>query len=384
MSSFRLASFLLVASALTASAGCRTAGVGDLARKDVLPKRDGDSAAELLVEHNRNAERVQSIQAEPRITVASRRTRAGVSGRLALERPRNFKLQISGPLNDVADIGSNDREFWFWVKDSQPRGVYYCNYDESGSSPLAAGFQPDWIVEALGLRAVPDDEAATIRVSPGPQPGTLLLTHQQKAAKGDSVVKETVLDETTHRILEHRVFAADHKTLLARAAVSDYQEWPIPADAGAAEGTVYLPRRFQLEWPQEKMKLDVVMGGVKVNPRFTQTRREALFIEPQVAGIARVNLAARTGVATGPTSVRESMPAPPPRVRLSEPTPLGTEGARRLSRDPTALAADLPPSYARAVEDVVGPPIPTVVDPLPEAVQARTGWRHSLSGPIER
>ena len=74
------------------------------------------------------------------------------------------------------------------------------------------------------------------------------------------------------------------------------------------------------------------------------------------------------------------MPAPPPRVRLSDPSPdgEGVEGARRESRDPARVAVDLPPAYARGVEDVVGPTIPTVADPLPQAVQARSGWRNGV------
>ena len=130
MSPLKVASFLLMAALLTASSGCRTAGVGDIARKDFLPDRSAESAAELLVEHNRNAERVQSIEAKPNIKVSGRRFDPfGASGKLAVERPRNFKLVLSvGPMgSEVADIGSNDQEFWFWTKNSPEKAVYFCN-----------------------------------------------------------------------------------------------------------------------------------------------------------------------------------------------------------------------------------------------------------------
>jgi hypothetical protein len=387
MKSLRLALTLLLAPLL---AGCRTAGVGDLTRRDLLPSRAAESAAALLVDHNRNAGRVQSVEARPSISVANRRARsmAGVNGRLAMERPRNFKLVMQGPamMGDVADIGSNDEEFWFWVKDSPQKAVYYCHYDESGTSPLAAGFQPDWIVEALGLRVFSDEDAASIRVTRGDQPGTLLLTQRQDAGRGQTIIKETVLGEADRRIREHRVYSADHKVLLARAQVFKYESYPVPGEPGDARGTVYLPARFQLEWPREKLALDVTLNKVSVNA-FDPSRRSDLFVEPAIAGTDRVNLADRSAASGGPTSVRETMPAPP-RVRLSDPTsepaPVGVDDARRLPRDPVELAADLPPSYARGVAEVVGPPIPTAADPPPDAARTRPGWPTALGPAVER
>ena len=387
MTPHRLAAFSVLAAALLATAsGCRTAGVNDLARRDFLPKIDAESAADLLVEHNRNAGLVESIEARPLVNVSNRRLAGSASGKLALERPRNFKLVLSGPLGaEMADIGSNDREFWFWAKDSPDKSVYFCQYDESGSSPMAVGFQPDWIVEALGLRVIPESEAATIKVEPGLAAGTWRLTQKQKSAKGETVFKETVLSATTKRIMEHRVFASDNKTLLTKAIILAYQGYPIASDSGATPETVYLPRKFLLSWEQEKMHLEIHMKEVEIN-RFDPSRRGMVFVEPERPGMARKNLAELAGLADHPvaadqpTSVRETMPAPPPRVRLSDPTPLGVEGVelRRGRRDPAMLAADMPPSYARGVEEVIGPMTPTVADPLPQLIRSQSGWRNAV------
>jgi hypothetical protein len=385
MKSFRLALVMLLAGFSAAASGCRTAGVGDLTRRDLFPNHRGDSAAELLADHNANAERVQSVEARPWINVANRTRMAGVNGKLAMERPRNFKLDISaGPLGqEVADIGSNEREFWFWVKDSPEKAVFYCNYDESGSSPLPSAFQPDWIVEALGLRVFTSTEAAAIQVVPGRDPGTVVLIQKQRSGKADTVIKETVLAESTRRIREHRVYASDHKTLLARASISEYKDYPLPAGSEGAEKTVYLPLKFKLEWPQEKMALEVGLRDVKVNTTFTQARRELLFVEPVMAGIGREDLAKRSALASDPTSIRETMPAPP-RVKLGEPTASAADAARKPLQAQITLGDDLPPAYARGVEEVVGPPIPTIAEPHPETVQARSGWRNSFAASIER
>jgi hypothetical protein len=382
----------VVATALFAATGCRTAGVGNLAPKDPLSSRADESAADLLAAHNYNAERVQSLEAYPSISSSNRRAVGGLSGKLALERPRNFKLVLTAALQDVADIGSNDQEFWFWVKDSPDKAVYYCMYDDSGASPLAMGLQPDWIVEALGLRVISDSEAAGIKVRPGKEPGTVVLTQRQKAPQGEAVIKETVLNEANGRIREHWVYAADHKTPLAHAVINDYKEYPLPAEPGSPPEKVYLPHQLRLEWMlQEKMALDVTMNKVSVNLKMTQQQREARFVEPSIKGLARKNLAERAGVAAsgpattdGPTSVRETLPAPPPRVRLTAPTPLGLDGARRSPREPANFDADLPPAVARGLEAVVDPPIPTIDNPPPETVEVSSSWRGSMAPAIER
>ena len=230
MKSLRLATFALWAGCVFASSGCRTAGFRDLTHGDnPAAPRVTETAAELLAEHNRNAEKVTSLEAKPSVTVNHRSITGALSGKLAFERDRDFKLVLSSLASEVADIGSNEGEFWFWVKDNQQPGIYYCNYDDSGASPLASSMQPDWVMESLGLRVVSDDEAAQIRVNPGPDPGTVLLTYKERKTQGRSFVKETILSEKTHRIREYRVSSPDRKTLYARATISDYQEMNLPA-----------------------------------------------------------------------------------------------------------------------------------------------------------
>lgn len=387
MSRLRLALSLFAALSLAALSGCRTAGVGDLTRRETLPGRGTPTAAELLVEHNRNAERVQSIEAKPSINVAGRRLSFGASGRMALERPRNFKLVMSAGLSEVADIGSNDKEFWFWVKDMPEKAVYFCNYEDEGSNNLAVGFQPDWIVEALGLRVIPETEMADITVTAGPMPGTWLLSQKHRTQQGETVYKETVLSSASKRIIEHRLKASDNKTLLTQAVISEYSPYPVKGENGQPAENVYLPRKFTLRWVQEKMALDVSLGNVAIN-QFEASRRDLVFIEPQINGIGRRNLAERAAFTTNdrsaPTSVRESMPAPPPRVRLEEPTPLGVDGAMRTPRDPASLSADLGVTPRRATETVVGPEIPKGSDPFPQTLEARGPGRGAFVGAIER
>lgn len=391
MRAIRVLSITLTAAALlSAASGCRTAGMGSLARdQGPFPLRAGDEAVDLLAEHNRNAALVSALKARPTILVNGRRFTGKADGWLALERPRNFKLELTAVagMSDVANIGSNPKEFWFWVKDSPEKAVYYCNYEDLDRSPLAASLQPDWITEAFGLRVISEDEAAGITVKPGGEPGTVVLSQTEKSPRGDSLIKEMVLSESTHRVIEHRVLTGDRKSVLARARISDYRDYPLPAradDGADPPSKVYLPRNVRLEWAAEKLVLDVALtNGVQINPKFTDQDRADLFVEPKFKGYARRNLAESTGYANqrnSPTSIRETMPAPPPapRVKLSPPVTAPAEGALGSPSDSASLFAGLPLPRPVGVEAIIGPMIPTVAEPSPDLLYARPAWRNTV------
>lgn len=361
---------LLVLAGLIAGAGCRAAGTSPSAlpsSSDPIAARPALSVETVISRLNSNARLVQSLRAEPSITVVvtngKRKEQHPLNGMLGMERPRNFRLQLLAPTltqSKEADIGSNDDGFWFWVKRSKEKEVYVCRYSESGTSPLAAAFQPDWIVEALGLREIPADEAAECTITPGKAPYTdcLILTRRQKSPAGESFTKMMIVDAATGVIREHRLYEADQKTMVARAVVSQghYQKVAVPArpEDGVGATAVVLPTRIQLTWVKEQFDLIVDVGKPEINPALPA----ALFNEPTASfkGYTRVDISEQAGAARGTTtSIRETRPAPPTGVHLSDPEPLGSEGANRGTPDPVPLAADLPAGRDR----IVRPGLPT-------------------------
>ncbi len=382
MKLMRLASLVLLAA--FASAGCRTGGLGNLnPSSPTLPARTSMKASELLEEHNRNAEKIQTFKAKPAITVTDADNRSlRVDGYMVMERPRNFRLKLKAPVgfSEVADIGSNEEEFWFWMKQFEEKGkraIYFSKYDESGENPLAATFQPDWIVEALGFRVIPDDEMAEMTVKPGREAGTLVLTHNSSAGSNVSFTREMVVSETTHRIKELRIYSADRKPLAQAIVYGDPRPIAIGASGSNADDKVYIPSRLKLEWYQGRTSLDVSLNSAEVNTEFSAEKRASYFVEPVRKGYERVNLADLPGMDKSRTTVRETRPAPAPRVRLGAPAPFGVDGAVRIPRDPVAL------SQANATtEDVVGPLIPTAPDPeFVRAGSSSSSWRSSRIPP---
>jgi hypothetical protein len=370
---------ILALAAFVAGTGCHAGLSGNTAKQEPPIPRETVTVKRFIDQHNKNASAVKSLSAQPRIEALADGSRHRVNGLMDMERPRGFRLNIrsSGMGAQVADIGSNEQEFWFWVKDNKDKAVYFCDYKDVNSSQLAVTYQPDWIIEALGLREIDPREAATIAASKlSDKPGLLVLTQARRDNHGQMITKETIVDEATGHIKEHRLWAGAKKDLLAKATVDHYARHILKeTDANPSGSQIDLPEKFRLEWVAEKFALDVTMDKVKVNPQFPKEMREAKFTEPSFPGTNRINLARLGGPQANESNVYETMPSPRSGVRLGQPEPMEVEGGLRPRSEPQPLSADLPSTPAQPA-GVVGAPIPRGSDP--EALQAsatRSSWR---------
>ncbi|MDR3622198.1 MAG: hypothetical protein P4L85_22805 [Paludisphaera borealis] len=313
------------------ASGCRTAGLSPSARPTptVVPEpKVAFHLDEFVDEHNRNAERVESLRAKATITASmdtpgsADPTKGVVSGRLSLLRPKNFQLDLSHYQNSVADIGSNEERFWFWVqsKGEENKHVYYCDYADLPTANLAGTYQPDWIVDALGLKTITPDEAATIRVAPGAKPETTMLTFPATAERS-SYERVMIVSDKSRRLVEYRVLDRAGKKLIGRATVKQYSDVTLKNnddDAPAAPRACHIASGIALEWMDEKLSLDILLKDLVVNEPFSD-KMKANFVEPKPRGYTPLDLAQATRNhprARGEeTAVRETLPAPEPRGR---------------------------------------------------------------------
>ena len=309
------------------ASGCRTAGLSPSARPTpaVVPEpKLSFHLDEFIEDHNRNAERIESLTSKASITGSMTSPDTGevatyaTSGRLSMLRPKNFKLELYGRISNVADIGSNADRFWFWLDAQQAekadRHVYFCDYEDLPSANLAGTYQPDWIVDALGLKTITADEAASVRVSPGPKEKLTKLTFPA-SGEPSSYTRVMLVSDVSRRVVEYHVLDREGKKLHGQADIKLYKDVTLDEEEteSAKAETCYVPESLKLQWTNERLSLDILLKDLAVNPPFS-ARMKANFVEPSPRGYTPLDLAEATRNAPRPggemTAVRETLPAP--------------------------------------------------------------------------
>jgi hypothetical protein len=182
----------------------------------------------------------------------------------------------------MVDIGSNRDEFWFWFGKSPEPYQFYCSYkdyEEGRVRRLPFPFQPEWILEALGMgpyssadKIVVDGDAKTIRLvektrSPQGQPirKVIVLSRRPVQPPAPQVQSFLLIDDTTQKEI-------------CSAQILEVQLAPNGA---------LVPKKMELRWPAESAKLTLSFHAMQINPRLdvNDFRRQPL------QGVQSVDLA---------------------------------------------------------------------------------------------
>jgi hypothetical protein len=249
------------------------------------------TAGELVTALNDNAGRVRSLECRNvSLDCTQGRETVGLGGLLACEpQQRHFRMTAKAMGSTEVDLGSNEREFWFWIKRAPQPYLFYCSHEDfaRGAAQMPFPFQPDWIVEALGI--APCDQNRNYQVVA--HQGSFDLIEATTSPQGAPVRKVTRITRSQNRFIvsAHLLQDAEGRDICA-AYVREVQQ-----DRGS--GAV-LPRQVQLVWPSQQIRMKFVLEHVQVNAGLDQERVAALFSRPALRDVQAFDLA--RGQATGP------------------------------------------------------------------------------------
>jgi hypothetical protein len=227
------------------------------------PFNDGKlpAEAEVIAQLNDNARRVQSFECRSVDIDAKQGLQSfGLQGMLACEKPHGFRMVASALGSDEVDIGSNNQEFWYWLKRAEPKPyVFHCSYDDFNRGNIRYmpfPFQPDWIMEAFGIAEYDSAKKYILK----PNGNALNMFEESVSPQGQKIWKVTVLKNGPNNRLQiaaHRIVDEKGKDICS-AVVERSQVDP-------STGAV-LPQRVVLYWPQDKTELKMVLGKTRVGP----------------------------------------------------------------------------------------------------------------------
>jgi hypothetical protein len=195
----------------------------------------------------------------------------------------NFRMSAKVMGNTAVDIGSNSQEFWYWISKADPPYLYHCSYQDfaTGRVSMPFPFQPDWIIEALGIAEYDPSKAYEVTM---PRAGTIELAERALSPQGQPVRKVTILTRTQNQIyVSAHVLRDANNREICSAKVSELQR-------DAATGAI-LPRIVHLTWPAQRMSMKMKLDELITNPQLPPQRVTALFTRPVLQDVPSYNLA---------------------------------------------------------------------------------------------
>ena len=167
-----------------------------------------------------------------------------------------------------SDIGSNDRQFWFWSKRIKPTYLYYASHQDVQKVPLKPLFHPLWMMECMSVGPI-DMAGATVYN----QSGHWAIRQTRVGTMGQLMVKVTVIDPNRKTLLGHYLYNDDLK-LVASSEVLSFQTC----------GGFVVPKRIRMLWLEENAGMELELINVRVNSALDTS----LWVMPN---ITRKNLA---------------------------------------------------------------------------------------------
>jgi hypothetical protein len=259
----QIAATLCVSSVLLA-AGCnlfnnRNPG----AASDVVAKADAPPpAVKDLVDYlNDCSNRMQSVKSDGLyMDCKAPNGSVGLIANMVCEKPRNFRLRGTLAGQTACDIGSNNDEFWYWIKQSDPPFLYHCSYDamSRGNVRLPFPFQPDMVIAALGMAQYdPDPSKYDLKVVKD----KLELSENVTTAQGQPARRVTVF-------ARGKVDVSKGRPQVVEYALRDLQGHELckaTVQRVTIQGGAIVPQQVRVSWPEQKMELALTLNTVSVN-----------------------------------------------------------------------------------------------------------------------
>ena len=230
-----------------------------------------------------------------------------LKGAIACQAPRYFRLTASNVIAN-ADLGSNDRRCWVYVKPGESAVMTWRHEDTPLLQQIPTGvpyIDPNWLMLVLGVTPL-DPAEYEIRSGPVARP-ELWLTAIEQSPSGRPLRRVIKVDTIRGVIREHALYDSEANPLV-RAQLSQHQSY---------NGKL-IPRSVKLSFPQMDSEISLSFDGIETNPHLPESLWRLPDQNLKVVDLGEV-IRARLLAQQGSSYPRASQTYSPPRVRLQEP-----------------------------------------------------------------
>ncbi len=244
------------------------------------------SAAQLVAYLNDNSQKVSGLQCAT-VTIDAKQGNSqpiGMDAIMACEKSRDFRMKAKVAGQNVADFGSNQDEFWYYISKADPPYVVHGKYADmkNAAATLPIPFQPDLVIAALGIGEY--DPNAKYEVRSSKETNTVELIEPSVSIQGKPVWKVTVFNRgpiTASRPLVLAYLLKDEKGKdIAIARVLSTEVDP--------KTKAVLPRSLNLtlvtDRPDEKVEMKMTFTDLKVVAFDNESRGRLFSLSDVIVG----------------------------------------------------------------------------------------------------
>ena len=259
---------------------------------DKIDTGKGAPTADTLVSYlNRQADRLVTLEStDVDLTAFVQKQRMPtLRAFMVCEKSRNFRLTGDAMSVQYVDIGSNNDQFWFWVKDGEAP-LYYCSYnDYQKGVKLPLPFQPEWVVQALGMAKYDPTKQYKVEARRDTYELTEDITVQGQPYRKITVFAAQRPSDATYPVVRGHIIQDQAGKTICQATIRRMRTASYKTTEG--EEVISYPSDILLEWPAEQMSMKMVIGKASVNQKITNEEASRYFTLPNWPNIKTIDLA---------------------------------------------------------------------------------------------
>lgn len=230
-----------------------------LLNKEILLKPLQNQTEAILNKINKLKQNINSVYiSELEVNFKQTRIPINLYGFMAYEKDKKFRFQLHHRFTGKEiDVGSNQTEFWFFSRRSDPVNTYVGKYEFSKLN-LKSALHPDWILESTNLFNLPEDYNKIYKSNTN-----LLICYDKTLSNGEKVNISILVDPSQSMILGKYLYDANNR-LISSIEYLEYQKG--------------LPSKVKINWYEESVTMIWKMNpqiNVKLSNKFWQNNCES-------------------------------------------------------------------------------------------------------------
>jgi hypothetical protein len=212
--------------------------------------------------NERNAQIKSFVCEDVSIRFLQKGIKLRLNGRLYYEKDRKFRYTVTSIVGQEVDVGSNDKEFWFWSKRMNPSSLYFAKHEDFAKSRMRTPFSPFLLMDSLGMSNLNVDTGKIVETNK-----SYIWVEPGKNSIGQPISRMTFINKKT-KLIDGFTICNEAGSVIASGEVTEYKDG--------------LPKQILYVWAEENLSMLMDLKNPKTNVPIDPSLFNRPNIQPQV------------------------------------------------------------------------------------------------------